>query len=321
MKINALFSVQIGKSHRFESYKAGDTAFITNGFSNNGIQGFVAPQPNDRVFDFQGICVSTFCEATFQNPPYVVRGNGGSGLVVLEPLEELTREQLTYYAAYINKKLGWRFSYGRMVTKERIEPLEIPTPPENIEPRIIGNVLPARQVNQMRPVILEHEEEKKLSDLFTIQSGDFHATSELDVGVVPLISCGEGDNGLVGYFDVPEECQYSHTLTIAYNGRPLTTHYHPYTFGAKDDVAVCIQDETLPLSTLLFIQYVLNAEKWRFSYGRKCFKEKLSQTLIKLPVTKKGELDHSSMSEVVTQLPYWGYLQKQSATGVNLFVS
>ncbi len=41
--------------------------------------------------------------------------------------------------------------------------------------------------------------EKKLGELFQVKSGDFHSTSELDTGNTALISCGETNNGLVGF--------------------------------------------------------------------------------------------------------------------------
>ena len=74
-----------------------------------------------------------------------------------------------------------------------------------------------------------------LSRIFDIQSGNFHATAELDPGDIPLISCGETNNGLVGKYDIAQEKTFERCLTVAYNGSwPLLTKYHPYRFGAKE---------------------------------------------------------------------------------------
>ena len=81
---------------------------------------------------------------------------------------------------------------------------------------------------------------KRIRDIFKVKSGDFHATKELDEGSTPLISCGDSDNGCVGYFDIPRNRIYKRAITVAYNGQPLTVKFHPYEFGAKDDVAVLI---------------------------------------------------------------------------------
>ena len=129
----------------------------------------------------------------------------------------------------------------------------------------------------------------KIDDLFLVKSGDFHATKELDPGDVPLISCGDIDNGLVGYYDIPKDKLYRHCLTVAYNGQPLLAKFHHYEFGAKDDVGV-LQPRTPMLdSTLLYVSAQINKLKWRYSYGRKCFREKLRSVIIHIPVKDNGE--------------------------------
>jgi len=132
----------------------------------------------------------------------------------------------------------------------------------------------------------------EIKALFTVQSGDFHSLDELDVGDVPLISCGDLNNGLIGYFDVPAANQYSHAITVAYNGSwPLTTKFHPYSFGAKDDVAVLTPIEPMSDAMLLYVGAMLNRMVWRYSYGRKCFKAKLQNVEIRLPIFRKNGID------------------------------
>lgn len=124
--IQSIFKVTNAKSKGFESYDDGNVPFISNGKLNNGIVGYVTPLEIDRVFEEKGICISAFCEATIQNPPFLPRGNGGSGLIVLTPLKPMNEELLTFYAAYINKYCNWMFSYGRMVTMERLKKIKLP---------------------------------------------------------------------------------------------------------------------------------------------------------------------------------------------------
>lgn len=130
----------------------------------------------------------------------------------------------------------------------------------------------------------------KLSRLFKVKSGDFHAVSELSSGETPLISCGDTNNGCVGFFDIPQERVYKNVLTVAYNGSwPLMAKYHPYVFGAKDDVAVLIPTQHMRESTLLYIATLLNNSTWRYNYGRKCFRTKLSNVLLPLPIKDNTE--------------------------------
>jgi hypothetical protein len=317
MKVSDLFDIYIAKSHAYNKYERGNAVFVTNGFNNNGIQGFVKPMQGDRIFKFKGICVSAFCEATVQSPPFIGRGNGGSGVIVLEPLEKMLDEQLFSYASYFNRFIKWRFSYGRMVTKDRITNLELP----KIEPKAqipkINDYLPTKnqiiksyQIKSFRSI--------SLKSLFTLKSGDYHNAGALPNGNVPLVSCGDSNNGVMRLVKVPENNVYENTLTIAYNGQPLTTKYHPYKFAAKDDVAVCILNIKLKASTLTFLQFILNSEMWRFSFGRKCFREKLSQMTLNLPVNTSGEIDEEIIEKIVKSTSYWNFLESSYSKGIVL---
>lgn len=124
-----------------------------------------------------------------------------------------------------------------------------------------------------------------IGDLFRVHSGDVHAADrELAPGSIPLVSCGDVNHGIVGYFQIPEEWQYEDALTVAYNGSPLTVKYRPYRFGAKDDIGVLEPIEPMSLRILLYVATLLNARRWRYSYGRKCFKRKLEAVEIEMPI-------------------------------------
>jgi hypothetical protein len=91
-----------------------------------------------------------------------------------------------------------------------------------------------------------------LAEIFDLKAGDYHYLGGLPRGTVPVISCGNEENGLCGYFEIKEHV-YSHKMTIAFNGATVAAKYHPYEFAAKDDVAVCIPKSPLQLTTLLFL--------------------------------------------------------------------
>lgn len=130
----------------------------------------------------------------------------------------------------------------------------------------------------------------KVAQLFTAQSGDFHAIKELDPGTVPLVSCGDTDNGVMGYFDIPKDKQHRNLITVAYNGSwPIMAKFHPYTFGAKDDVAVLIPHHEMSPLALLYAAALFNRMTWRYSYGRKCFRDKLQEVDLPIPTITNGE--------------------------------
>lgn len=159
---------------------------------------------------------------------------------------------------------------------------------------------PPRTLPRMQPV--------RLDSLFELFAGHYHSLADMDPGSVPVISCGSNENGIVGCFTVETESIYKDALTIAFNGRPLTTKMHPYRFASKDDVAIAVPREDIPASALMFIQAALNAETWRFSYYRKCFREKLGRTSVTLPVKSDGTADLAFMQRAVEAQPYWWFL-------------
>lgn len=161
---------------------------------------------------------------------------------------------------------------------------------------------------------------KKISELFQVKSGDYHATKELDPGDVPLISCGDTSNGFIGYFDIPAERTYRRAITVAYNGSwPLLSKFHPYTFGAKDDVAVLIPRAEFQDATLFYIAAMLNRNTWRYSYGRKCFREKLMKFEVPVPVRAidgQERIDEAAIRSLAPVGPD-RYLPAKSSDGIS----
>lgn len=311
--LETLFIPHTARSSCFEDYEFGEVAFVTNGLRDNGVLGFVRPKPRDKVFDFMGIALSAFCEATVQTPPFIGRGNGGSGLVVLEPQIPMTASQLAWAAAYINVALRWRFSWYRQASVQRIRRLPIPALPHAPKPFVLTNLVPST---------LAHDSDIPagpfarfpLDTIYNMEAGDYHNASNLPVGATPLVSCGDANNGIMRLVSVPPRYVYDHKLTIAFNGDTLTAKYHPYAFAAKDDVAVCFPRTPLRMSTEIFIQVMLNRERWRYSYYRKCFIEKLRRFEVYLPHAS-GSIDENRIERIVGSSPYWDFVTRYLEPG------
>jgi hypothetical protein len=304
--INDTFIVHRAKSALFDWHDSGDTPFVSHGSNFGGVIGYVQPMPQDAVFQFCGVTISSFCEASVHAPPFIGDGRSGNGLVILEPKNELNLKQLAYVASYINIALRWRFSWYRQTTADRIRrlPFNFTDIPEAEFP--VAESLPPYTMKQHQEVRLEFEP-FTLESLFEIVPGEYHSVSRLDPGQVPVISCGDENNGIIGFFDIDPSNIHSPGMTIAFNGLPLTTKRHPYLFGAKDDVAVCKPKKTLRPTTQFFIQLMLNRERWRYSFYRKCYHEKLSRFKVLLPV-KNSEIDEDSIQAIVENIPYWSVI-------------
>ncbi len=146
-----------------------------------------------------------------------------------------------------------------------------------------------------------------LGEIYDLLPGNFHNAANLRPGPVPLVSCGDLDNGIIGHVAVSDYV-YQNRFTVALNGRPLTAKYHPYRFSAKDDVAVCISRFPVQLTTEMFILAMLNRERWRYSYYRKCYIDKLRRFRVPLPA-KNGGIDEAAIQGMVGSTPYWNYIQ------------
>jgi len=303
--LHELFTLHRAKSGLFSEYDPGNVAYVGNSLEDNGVVGYVEPLPQDKVFEFPAIVVSAFCEATLQLPPFIACGRAGNGLVVLEPLAPMTLGQMAFVAAYINRAVRWRFNWYRQTTANRLKNLSVPDDTPDLPFDVAGALPDIEAVDQHEWTLKTVHFE--LSELFQMEPGDYHVLSELPPGSVPVVSCGEAENGIAGYFDVPGPYNRD-KLTIALNGSPLLTKYHPYEFAAKDDVAVCTAKNPLRLTTLLFIQVALNRERWRYSYYRKCYMDKLRRLRLLLPAAN-GELDEDTMEKVWDNTPYWAFLR------------
>jgi hypothetical protein len=311
-RIDELFTVHRAKSGLFAHYASGDVAYVGNGLSDNAVSGFVTPRHNDKVFDFAGIAISAFCEASVQVPPYVACGRAGNGVAVLQPKASMTTAQMAYIAAYINMAVRWRFNWYRQTTVKRIESLTVPdTFPDTIH-FDVASELPFATLHEGPAWNAVDFSPRTIGSLYELVPGEYHSLAALGDGPVPVVSCGDADNGISAYCSVPSYLHRSR-LTIAFNGmNTLTAKYHPYQFAAKDDVAVCEPREPLKVTTQLFIAVMLNRERWRYSYYRKCFIEKLERVQILLP-SKDGLLDEATVASVMEATPYWAFLKTQLA--------
>ncbi len=141
--------------------------------------------------------------------------------------------------------------------------------------------------------------------------GPYHIHGGLDIGSIPLISTSAQNNGVAGYFDVPGSLTFKDAITVTSDGAPLTAFYHPYVFTAKDNVIIFEPGSDLKYSTIFYIVTEINRIKWRFSYGRKCYLNKIDKVKIFIPVKGDGSIDQDYIEDIVNTLPGW-HLAKQA---------
>lgn len=130
-QVKEFFEVKNGKSTGEKNYHEGDTPYVSSGDTSNSIIRLVDSERNE-IFDEGGITVTAFGLACVQPWPFMARGNGGSAVRVLIPKYKMSFNELVWFASQINAQ-RWRFFYGRMAIKSRLELLEITSPPESMK--------------------------------------------------------------------------------------------------------------------------------------------------------------------------------------------
>lgn len=151
-----------------------------------------------------------------------------------------------------------------------------------------------------------------VTDLFHLKRGNFHSIAALAAGTYPTISRVSTDNGLIGFYEKPEKAVEWKASTITVSTVTGDAFIQPVGFIATDNVVLLIpkkEHKQLSLTTLMFITVMINEVKWRYSYGRQCYKTKFETTDIMLPV-KGDSLDEEFMREAIENASYWSLVKE-----------
>jgi type I restriction-modification system DNA methylase subunit len=124
------FTVANGKSSGEKNYAEGNCPYISSGDTTNSIIRLVADD-EPQVFEEGAITITAFGQAYIQPWRFMARGNGGSSVRVLIPKFKMSFNELLWFATQINTQ-RWRFFYGRMAIKSRLERLEVNSPVKEI---------------------------------------------------------------------------------------------------------------------------------------------------------------------------------------------
>lgn len=125
------FYILNGKSSGEKNYSEGNCPYMSSGDLNNSIIRLVA-EDEGELFENGAITITAFGQAYVQPWRFMARGNGGSSVRVLIPKFKMSFNELSWFATQVNIQ-RWRFFYGRMAIKSRLERLEIISPPKELQ--------------------------------------------------------------------------------------------------------------------------------------------------------------------------------------------
>ena len=303
--LSRLFTVQKGKGGYRENLEIGKTPLVSATNKENGVLAhvdiiptFLAPMITVERVTGQAY-VQTMDFATVPDD-----------LFVLVPKEKISLKKLFYVSAQINLQ-KWRTNYSRKATPKRLRKLKLNLTNFKEEKLNIVQRLPETKEIRVLKNNLRYKE-FSLRDLFkVITLGDFHVSSELDEGAIPFISCSTTKNGIIGSFDIPLNQTYEKCMTITSDGEyTFTPFYHPYKFNAQDNVLICQPKEETTLPIIFFIMFQLRQMQWRFSYGRKCYSNKIDKIRFMIPINQDNTINEECIKNLLKNCYGWYLVEK-----------
>lgn len=151
-----------------------------------------------------------------------------------------------------------------------------------------------------------------VASLFTIVNGRGITTEEIESnpGDLEAVQSGENNHGVIGFIDknycrnkgysiCDEAC-----LTVARSGTAgyVSFHINGCVVGDSAKILLLREKAARMTQTYLFLQTILSANRFKYTYGRKVTETLYGSTVIKLPVKQNGEPDWRWMESFINSL-------------------
>jgi len=143
----------------------------------------------------------------------------------------------------------------------------------------------------------------ELETLFTITGSKTTPLLELEEygsGIFPYVTTQATNNGIEGFYDYSTEKGNVLTVDSAVLGYCA---YQELDFSASDHVEKLIPKFEMNEYIAMFLVTIMNLERYRYNYGRKCSQTRMKEISIKLP-SKNNQPDFNFMEDYIKTLPY-----------------
>lgn len=152
----------------------------------------------------------------------------------------------------------------------------------------------------------------QVGDLFHVINGKGVTTEEIESypGDLEAVQSGEGNNGVMGHIDkaycdskgylyCEEPC-----LTVARSGTSGFVSFHQNGCVAGDSAKILLLKDSWArtFQVYLFMQTLLSANRFKYTYGRKVTESLYKRTAVKLPVSSAGTPDWQWMELYIDSL-------------------
>ena len=327
-QVKDILSIHNGKGITTEEIEenAGDFAVVQSGEENNGVLGKIdLDYCKSKGYTYTEKPCLTVARSgsagfvSFQKNGCVV---GDSAKILLLP-DEVAKTEIYLFLHSILTANRFKYDYGRKVTEYKYmnDYIDLPTlikgrkkvPDFEFMENYIKSLhyKPLTTKNRPEnalPLNIEKWGEFSLNSLFEVvlSKGDIKI-DEVESGLIPLVSSGETNNGVVGYIDSRGDGKAE-----IFKGNTITIDMFCNAFYQKDDfyavshgrVNILKPKFILNQYIAIFIITLIHQNKYRYSYGRALYSDEAKKMTIKLPINHKGEPDFEFMENYIKSLPY-----------------
>jgi restriction endonuclease S subunit len=309
MRIKELFKFHYGNkiyhSKGWLKEKPGNVPLISSKASNRGVYGYFDIMPEySHILTIPS--TGSIGYAIYQKSPCSVDDN----TLVMEPLITLNEKELVYYSLVL-REYAERFMYGRQVTPSRLGELEIPSPDEipswvyEMEIPTFDDISEAETIAKVELPSVDEWKSFKYSEIFDIKKATGPKISEVKKteGKVPYVSATAENNGIAHYGNFTPTAS-GNCLTVGHLG---DCFYQGKDF-AGSNVTILNPKFELNTARAMFLISLINANKFKYNYGRVIGIARLKEETISLPVTTDGTPNWQLMEDYINSLPYSKYL-------------
>ncbi|MDR1581653.1 MAG: restriction endonuclease subunit S [Prevotellaceae bacterium] len=311
MRVDELFTLHQGNGFELINMEVNADVrinFVSRTSNNNGVVASVEQYGNIQPFKSGLISVSlggSVLSAFVQLNPFYTAFH----VMVLESKRPMSLTEKLFYCMCI-KNNAYRYSYGRQANKTLCT-IELPDTIPGWVKEIPVN--PIQTSNASCALPLSHLKWKEFSihDLFDVKYGinmeldNCEIADKNDSEAVNFVARTSNNNGVVAKVKriSGKTPQLAGTITCAGGGSVLSTFVQNKEFYSGRDLYLLVPKHPMNLYVKLFLCTIIEANKYRFSYGRQANKT-LPNIIIKVPANLIGEPDWSYMEQYVKSLPY-----------------
>ncbi|WP_053961715.1 restriction endonuclease subunit S [Lawsonella clevelandensis] len=330
-KIGDFFDIRPTKTYKGlaadDLNDGGRTPFVVNSSVNNGIGGFSTLPPTEEGNKI------TFSDTTdgntffYQPSPFIgfshVQGMYANGK------HHWTQEELLFLTTILTFDSVGRYNYGRKMTRETIKSRDVLLPValdgepdwQYMQDFIRSlNYKPLGTNNKAGSALALDEsswEDFKIKDIFDLWYGvnlALNACTETNDGI-NFVSRTESNNGVSSRIAPVDGLppQQAGLITTATGGSVLSTFLQPYPFYSGRDLYVMEpKEKAVGNGAKLFLTTVIEANKFKFNYGRQANKS-LPHLKLRLPIKRNPDgtpvIDPKKSFHDDGYIPDWRFME------------